>query len=238
MIDRSKNFRNSSNGSSGSALLIVMIIGTIIGMIAIFNNQVRDTVISAQSRSKLAADKSLIKKVLIMAVSCNSTLPSGTCTVGSLVSVKHKKPDNTLTTIIENSGTGTRYGAYAVRAICNADGKSISLQAAVLKPGENITSTSTGSFNADPLTGKIITWDNSQSNLNLPADRFCFGGGNVIGPDLGQCTTVTVPFLPDEVVRTYNCPSTHPYFVGTWLTQEDTGKKSDCHRKMECCKKF
>jgi len=181
-----------------------------------------------------------IKRQLLSNISCADSLPKGLCTPNSLIEIKGRRKNGSTYTILKKNGLGTRIGKFAIRAQCSTDGDGIFFQFARLKPRASINSNATVDFLKEPGSDNVVTWNNPKSSLLPLGLPICLGGNSEVdkdpGPDLSKCTTISVPFIPDNRQRTQMCPTSHPYFSSVWLIQEDVGKDSDFINKIECCK--
>lgn len=168
---------DKSKYQHGGALLNVVVavgLGGIVvaGMTKMMSNSMR-----AQKRVSNDVDKSAIKQMLLDVVDCKESLDQ--CNGTNPINVyRHRKDGPEL--FIKNTGSGSRFGFWALRANCNGTDDGIIVRAARLKPNKSIFSTNKEDFQPDPLSNQIYTWNNDQSLL--------FGDGiEICGGTNGQC---------------------------------------------------
>jgi len=244
-MKRKQEIRMHPSSQAGAGLLQVLFGTAILGFAAATLASLLSNNFKSSAKSKQDTDKSAITMFLINNRSCSETLPSSTCTPGSLVELKRKTSDGRVKTMLTNSGTGTRFGRWAMRAVCNTTGDGFRLEGARLRPGASISSNSPGDFLPDPLKNKVITWSDTREVSLLPEGlgSLCLAkkylDTSITDPTNPMCTQINIPFRPDRRQRRIylqKCPESHPFFSGIWLTQEDVGKKSDLMKKIQCCR--
>ena len=224
---------------SGLGLVEVLVAVAVCGILVVVTSQIFDQNVRSNSSIKNNLDKLAIKLLILDNLSCVDTLPAMTCTPGAIVLAKRKKPNGSVVTFLESTGDPTRFGQIAVRAVCNTDGESLSIQTTLLKTGKTITANTSADFSPDPLTKIIANWDHPSSNLlptGLPLCMGASGGPPGATPDLTNCVNINVPFMGDEVARLQKCPTANPYFSGIWVSQETVGKDSDKITNIQCCR--
>lgn len=160
--------------------LISALVGlAVAGVVTVAMMNTLDTTMRSQKRLELRADREAIKQLMLSAVSCTETIPPEGCAANEPVEVKRRthSGDSRALVKIPSGAHGTRIGAFAVTAYCNADGDGIIVRAARLKKGRSFDSVESSDFVSDPITGKIGTWQDDDSRI-FPKDAdLCSGTG-------------------------------------------------------------
>lgn len=132
------------------------------------------TGVAFRGRAHIAsrADRDGVKRLLLDAVSCSKTMPTGTCTPGSLVTLRNNYPDPTKAIVVKSTGVATRVGNWGVRAVCNADGTGVNIEAVRLVANGTVTTTVPSDFLPDPAQGAssdpqyaAYAWGSAQAKL-------------------------------------------------------------------------
>jgi hypothetical protein len=188
-------FKNRTRGAS----LVSVLVGVgITGIVATVMAQLAKNGFNAQGKITLDADKTAVEQFLMTATSCADTLPTATCTAGDLIDIKRRNAKGVVTTIV-SSVTPTMFGRWTVRAICNATGDGINVEAVRVKAGTTLTSTTASDFLADPLTHKVVQWGTAQASL--------------IPTGVSLCSTLP---LPANIGTISSTTATMPTFSAGW----------------------
>lgn len=163
---------------SGQALMIFLALVSVLGAITYFVTNTSSDSLSANSASNARAELQTLRRYFKETTSCRDTMSGSlTCTPGEAVSVIGRKgADNSTFTLIKDATdltSPTRIGRYAVRAMCNAAGTGLDIQAALLKPGASMLSTSSGDFLPNLQTGSVNTFTSIKSRVMGAGEALC-----------------------------------------------------------------
>jgi hypothetical protein len=230
------HFPKNSNSQCGFSLISVMVAVAIGGIVAASIATMIGNGMKGEQSLSLKMDRLIVAQTLFTSVSCSNTLP-GTCTPGALQTLRRVSKTGVVSTMVTNTGAGTRFGQLAVRAECNATGDGLIVRAAYLNPKASITTSNLADFRPDPLTGKKYTWADDQTKLYPDGIELCDGSGSGTGPNLSDCVNVNVPWVGTNsgAISSISCPANRPYFSGLIISQETLGKKSDYMSQIRCC---
>lgn len=107
-------------------------------------------------QSELAA----ISHFLLTKVSCRNSIDSNTCsTSGTLIELV----DHHNNKIVENSGKGTKFGRFTLRAECGGEGEHVIVRANTLTSRGHLNSNNRQDFAVHPLTKKKEPWRSSKT---------------------------------------------------------------------------
>ena len=137
---------------SGSSLVSVLVASAILGIFALVMAQLLGDGFKGQSSMSLNADREVLKRQLVSAVSCSDTLTPTACPSAVPVRLIRRHKNGTLTTLVGSSGT--RIGKWTVRAQCNATNDGLIVKATHIRPTASTMTTNAADFLPDPLTTK------------------------------------------------------------------------------------
>lgn len=203
-------FRKSVFTSQRGISLISVLVGMgLVALLAVAVNRMMSLGMKAQFKVNLDMDRIAIGRHLMARVSCTDSY-----IVGSTCASPGPKPmyDSNGDIIIPNTGSGKKFGKFTVKAECNEAGDGLIIKAARLKAGAGLTSTSPSDFLPDPLTGRIITWNDVASKLYPDGVDICpvsvserssrFAPSQPFSAFTGSSVSVTVP-AGKELVLTH-----------------------------------
>lgn len=151
-----------------------------------------------QKAISLRVDKIALAEHLMARVDCTASYVDG-ITCPSAIPVKLLREDGS--TLVSNTGTGTKFGEWTIRAECLASNDGIAVKAARLKPGKLLNTTLATDFNADPLTRKIETWSHENSLLMPDSIGICPNSSSAVsGSLLGASAKFVAGVGPVSVV--------------------------------------
>lgn len=156
----------------GGALLNVMVAVGLGGIVVAGMTQMITNSMKAQKRVSNDVDKSAIKQMLLDVVDCKETLDHCNGTQPSKV-YRHRKDGPEL--FIKNTGTGSRFGFWTLRANCNGTDDGLIVRAARLKEGKSVLSNNKANFQPDPLSNQTYTWTDYQTLLFSDGVEICTG---------------------------------------------------------------
>ena len=153
-----------ANRNSGFSLLGVLVALGFAGGLVLLVGKTLTSSMHGSASFNAKIDRTLIAQFVSERLSCDeSNIYS--CSPGQPVVLRDNN-DNVL--IKASSVAPTKFGKFAVRAICAADGHGVTLKAARLRSGKSATSTAKADYFPDPLTKQTVTFSDSSSNL-LPS---------------------------------------------------------------------
>jgi len=163
----------SLRASSGNALLVVIVL---LGVVAALSSTLTDMFNANQqnqSRLRNSTDFKALQRYLARSISC-PTLNEYSC--NGFIEVRRKSSDSLGPILISNYDPGHKLGSLTLRAECDLSNSRLIVRAARLRPSGSLSSTSSGDFYPDPLTGQVITWaddaslifDSSTTPCNTP----------------------------------------------------------------------
>ena len=175
------NFARKFEGQGRSAgfSLVMVVVGT--AVLLGVGMYVLDNVLFSHKEAiqgALAVEKSLIKDALNKNVDCVKTMQSAACPQSSPVVIWGKDTSGAAVVIGSNSGAGTQYGRFTVRAECGSNGGLI-IKAARLRNGGSLTSTAAQDFIPEPLTNQVVTWSSSSAFLMNGTEELCGSSGTI-----------------------------------------------------------
>ena len=199
------NISSSWSKQSGASIVGVLMAAAIGGVVVLAISKAMLNMMRTQTHLELKGDRLSVKNSIMRRVDCNTTFTTKvakSCSPGKLVGLFHTTADGDQKTII--SKDGTRFGKWIYRAECNDDASGLTIRAARPKAGvDGIKEKNRNKFFKDPLTKKIITWDDDGSLL------------------LPQGVSLCSKYSPREITTLYGAytGTCHP---GTWVTCKDT----------------
>ena len=225
----SERLHNLRIGSQSGASLIAILVGLVIGLIAIATLASIATIVQKQKTSiSNLTDRESLKNYLQVMADCPATLAAAGCPGTQLVALYKKGASGVI--LAEKSGAGTKVAKWTVRAECGNTG-GLLIKAATLSNAGLLTSTASSDFMADPVTGQVVTWNSAQANLYPSGVEFCQPKLASVAP--GGCGSTFCPvsspnlnfvLVPGTVYRnsspgyiyegTVQCPSGHRFVGG------------------------
>lgn len=176
----------------GIGLLEIIIGLGIVGILMMFLSDSLKLAFRGSKSVTLRTELEAIRRTMLTRVSCANSFNASTCsTAGQLVALR----DRTGAVIIGNTGAGTKFGDWTVRAECNASLDGVFLRAARLRSNGTLTSSAASDFIPDPTSNVTVTWSDPKSLLFPSGTFICPSSGNfnLANYRLGAPTTLTAP---------------------------------------------
>ena len=125
----------------------------------------------SQKSLELRLDRQAIARHLFSRVDCSTSFTPTTCASAGYKILR----DSDSNIVVANTGTLTKFGNYTIQVECSDDitNKYLIVRAATLSTNGGLGSTSDSDFRADPMTNKIVKWDNG-ANLKTIQTRELF----------------------------------------------------------------
>ena len=153
-----------ANRNSGFSLLGVLVALGVAGALVVLLDKVLTNSMQGTASFSAKTDRTFIAQYVSERLSCEeSNIYS--CSPGQPVVLRDSN-DNVL--IKSRPATPTRFGKFAVRAICAKDGQGAILTAARLRPGKSANSTAKSDYLPDPLTKQTVRFSDNSASL-LPS---------------------------------------------------------------------
>lgn len=155
----------------------------------------------SQKSLELRLDRQAIARHLFSRVDCSTSFTPTTCASAGYKILR----DSDSNIVVANTGTLTKFGNYTIQVECSDDitNKYLIVRAATLSTNGGLGSTLDSHFRADPMTNKIVKWDNDISLLFPKGVGICSepgstGSSGIVGSFSaykagGGATTIIVP---------------------------------------------
>jgi hypothetical protein len=193
-----------------SLISILMAVG-LASLVVMFGSQVFMTGQKQVDDLRLQDELLALKSKLITQLDCDKTIVDVTVcdTPGTLVAVK----DGAGEVLFGNSGSGTRFGEWTVRAECVGDSDGLALRVARLKPTGTLASANVNDFLPDRLTGRTYTWSSPESLLFGTGVTLCSFNDRLARID--KTKMKTSPWYPGPFPQMYK----HDLLTGQYFTK-------------------
>lgn len=209
-------FFKKQSGLSIVELLIGIGILSIIGTLAM-----KGLNFSLKSSQRITnnADMQAIKHMMLGRIDCIETMKKANCSGSKKIVKLYEKLTNNSTRVLADNNVSkpTKFGDWSIRAQCDdfSGVSGISLRIARLKKNGTLTSKNEKFFKKDPLTNKVITWNNDKSLLFPKGVPLCTSSNNKLKQELREIfkSVIIVKHARRDIrstrYHTAKCPPDH-----------------------------
>lgn len=197
-MKKEKLFVITANELGFSLASMVIALG-LISVVVFVASRVISFNMKSENRLRQNYDKNALKMQLLQAVQCPEVLNSSIC--ADFLTLRRISSSGLGPVLISGIGQGSKFGAWTLRAECNATHDGVVIRAAQLSSTGTLTSTQDVDFQPDSLTGKIVKWSDTASLLFPENIEIC-----TLNPSTSfLCSPVVTG--PNVFTEWFKCPS-------------------------------